>query len=160
MRKIYNAIVLFEKAVIINALVLMVIVTFAQVIARFALHSPLSWSAEMARYLFVWITLIGASLAISKGAHFGIDVLAQSLPQKLQRLLSVLTFFVILLFALIMIVYGFQVVQFTWMQFSPALHIRMSFPYLAIPISGIFMIIHVLEAFYRYCKKEGASRND
>lgn len=160
MKKLYSTIVWFEKGILIVALILMVIVTFAQVVARFVLHHPLSWSAEMARYLFVWITLMGASLAITKGSHFGIDVFANCLPVKLRKAVSVLTYVVILSFAVIMIIYGIQVVKFTWIQFSPALHIRMSFPYLAIPVAGVFMIIHVIEAFTRYLKGEGEIFSD
>ena len=59
-----------ETAVIVVLVALLTAVTFAQVAARYVLGDPLIWSEEAARYLFVWVSMIGAALAIARGRPF------------------------------------------------------------------------------------------
>ena len=64
-----------EIVAIVLLVALLTAVTFAQVITRYVLSDPLIWSEEAARYLFVWVSMIGAALAIREGGHFGLDLL-------------------------------------------------------------------------------------
>ena len=64
-----------ETVAIILLMALLTAVTFAQVVTRYLLGDPLIWSEEAARYLFVWVSMIGAALALREGGHFGLDLL-------------------------------------------------------------------------------------
>ena len=146
-----------EKAIMVAAFVIMVAVTFAQVLARFVFNDPISWSEEVARFLFVWITLIGAAHAIVYSKHFCVDVLISRLPPNLHKAVNWLILFLVLLFALIMVGYGGYVAYFTRLQVSAALLLRMTYPYLCIPVSGLFIIVHILRIYVSGPEGSGAA---
>lgn len=136
-----------EKGIIGVAFVIMVIVTFAQVLARFVFNNPISWSEEVARFLFVWITLVGAAHAVSFAKHFAVDFLFARLSPATQKWVNKLILLCVLAFALLMLGYGGYVTNFTRFQVSPALLLPMTIPYLCIPLSGLFIIIHIVRIF-------------
>lgn len=66
-----------------------VIVTFGQVILRYFFNAPQTWAEEVGRYLFVWITLVGASVAVARDNHIRLDSLVNMLPEKARPPLDV-----------------------------------------------------------------------
>ena len=74
-----------EAAVLIMLVVAMTVVVFLQVFYRYVLTQPLYWSEELARYLFVWLSILGATLGLQRGGHFGLDILCRRLPEKGRR---------------------------------------------------------------------------
>lgn len=133
-----------ERAIIVGAFSIMVVVTFAQVVARFIFNDPISWSEEVARFLFVWITMMGASHAVAYSKHFCVDFLISRFSPAGQRRVGWFISICVLLFAILMLGYGGYVTQFTRFQVSPALLLPMTYPYLCIPLAGFFTIIHVI----------------
>jgi TRAP-type C4-dicarboxylate transport system permease small subunit len=119
----------------------MIAVTFAQVVFRYLLLSPLPWSEELARYCFVWIVFLGATLGLERGVHIGVDILTILLPPRVQRWLTMLNEFVILAFVLVIIVASVAVVDANRLQFSPALGLQMAKIYLAIPLGMAVMAL-------------------
>lgn len=75
------------KFAIAVALVLMVGFVFANVVLRYAFDSGLTWSSEVARYLFVWVVFLGSVLAVAEHSHLGVDLLVGRLPLGMQKLL-------------------------------------------------------------------------
>ncbi len=134
----------FENTLLGILISVMVIVIFLQVISRFIFNNPLSWSEELARYLFIWIIFIGASVAVRERAHFGIDFFVELLPDKFKKIIDFLISISMIGFAAIMIIYGIETVKWTHMQISPSLHIHMSLPNAAIPVSGVLICINVI----------------
>lgn len=66
------------------ALALMVILVFSNVVLRYAFNSGIAISEELARWLFVWITFLGAAAAIQRRSHMGTDLLVRLLPRRLR----------------------------------------------------------------------------
>ncbi len=132
---------------------LMIAVTFAQVIFRYVLRSPLPWSEELARYCFVWIVFLGATLGLERGVHIGVDILTILLPGRVQRWLAAINEVLILAFVLLIILASVSVVDANRLQFSPALGLQMAKVYLAIPLGMAVMALLLLgklvEAFRR-----------
>ncbi|AYO29547.1 MAG: TRAP-type transport system small permease protein [Thermoanaerobacteraceae bacterium] len=135
----------FEEHLLFLLMGVMTVVTFAQVFFRFVLNSPLAWSEELARYLFVWITFIGASVALHRWGHFQVDIVVNLFPDKVKRITEIVVYLLIMIFAFIMVYYGFILVQYTSTQLSPALQLNMAIPYFALPLSGILIFFHTLE---------------
>jgi TRAP-type C4-dicarboxylate transport system permease small subunit len=65
-------------AVLVAAIV---IVTLGQVILRYFFNNPQSWAEEIGRYLFVWITLLGAAVAVARDSHIRLDAVVNLLPK-------------------------------------------------------------------------------
>jgi TRAP-type C4-dicarboxylate transport system permease small subunit len=122
----------------------LVVVVVASVIFRYVLLSPLAWSEEVGRYLMIWVGFLAASIAIQQGMHVGIDFLVGWVPSGvaawLRRVARTLTG----VFLLIVTVYGFMLVVSLWDQWSPVLQFRMTWPYLAIPVGSLLMLLELL----------------
>ena len=127
------------------ALVLMVV---WQVLSRYALNSPSAFTEEAARYLMIWVSLLGASYVFRMRLHIGLDLLTRKLTGSNKRIAEVAALTAAVLFALlILLVGGARLVELTWSldQVSAVLGIRMALVYLAIPLSGGFILLYTLE---------------
>lgn len=126
-------------------LVAMTVVTFAQVFFRFVIVHSLPWSEEFSRYALVWASFLGASVALKRGLHIGVEAFVVRLKKEKSRLIYLITLTIITFFLLVVIIKGFQMVSFNMRQSSPAMRIPMGFPYLAIPVGSLIMGIHLVE---------------
>lgn len=122
----------------------MTLVTFAQVFFRFVIVHSLPWSEEFSRYALVWASFLGASVALKRGLHIGVEAFITRLNKEKRRLIYLATLILITLFLLVVILKGFQMVSFNMRQSSPAMRIPMGFPYLAVPVGSLIMGIHLV----------------
>jgi TRAP-type C4-dicarboxylate transport system permease small subunit len=107
-----------------------------------------SFTEELARFLLIWIGLLGASFALRTKAHLGIDVLTFRLTGMKKQIVTISVYGLVLLFALvIMVIGGFRLVQLTFSlnQISAAIGIKMGYIYLVLPISGLLFM------YYSFC---------
>lgn len=127
--------------------VAMTVTVIIQVFFRYVMQSPLRWTEEAARYLMVWLVLLGSGVAMRNKAHLQVDVLTSALPEKLKLFFNVIVSFLIMAFLAIMTFYGFNVVVKTMLQTSPAMRVPMSLIYAAFPVGGILMILEACVSF-------------
>ncbi|MCC5894259.1 MAG: TRAP transporter small permease [Alkalibacterium sp.] len=119
------------------------LLTIWQVLTRYLLSNPSTWSEELASYLFAWVTLLGAAYVFGKREHMNIPILLDKASAKVQRVLSIFNELIILLFALVVLVYGgITITLLTMSQMSSSLPVAMGYFYVAIPISGLFTAIY------------------
>jgi TRAP-type C4-dicarboxylate transport system permease small subunit len=130
----------WTMAVLLAAMTLLV---GAQIAGRFAFGYSLFWSDELARFLLVWIAFLGMSIGVHRGVHPGVDSLMRMLPPAWRRAAGLVAAASCLLFFLVMMGHGALLVQRTWLQRSPSLGLRMGIPYLAVPVAGLLMFLHV-----------------
>lgn len=123
---------------------IMTSVVAAQVFSRYALNHSLFWSEELARYLLVWLSFLGASTAYYRGVQPGVDVLYSRLPPRAQRAAAVAVHLASLLLFGVMVVYGWQFAYFVRSQISPALLLPKWIPHSIIPLSGAVLALHAL----------------
>jgi TRAP-type transport system small permease protein len=131
-----------ETAVIVLLVTLLTAVTFAQVVTRYVLGDSLIWSEEAARYLFVWVSMIGAALALREGGHFGLDILIRPMP-RLKPLLGPLVTLVVVVFLVILLKTGIDETRLASMQFAMTFQMRMQWAYLALPVGAGLMLFHI-----------------
>lgn len=120
----------------------MVVVISAQVYFRFILNDPLSWSEEAGRYLFVWISFMGAAAGVRYQVHLGIDLLDKILSPQQYKWVVVVMNLIIQIFLLVIIYWGFTILGVIKFQESPSMHISMRYPYMAVPVGAVFMFIN------------------
>jgi TRAP-type C4-dicarboxylate transport system permease small subunit len=116
-----------------------------QVFTRYVMQSPNPYTDELARYLLIWIGLIGASYAAGKRMHLAIDLLPLRLRGRPHHALNLLIDFLVLTFAfLVMVIGGMRLVMLTLMleQFSAALRVPLGYVYLALPLSGLLIMFY------------------
>lgn len=120
-----------------------------QVFTRFVLADPSSFTDELARYLLIWIGLLGASYAAGKKMHLAIDLLPAKLVGRPRFYLGVLIETCIFLFALSVLVFGgirLVALTLTLGQTSAALHVPLGYVYLALPLSGLLILFYTVGA--------------
>jgi C4-dicarboxylate transporter DctQ subunit len=123
-------------------------VTFLQVFTRYVTEEPLIWTEEVARYLFVWITLIGGAAAVRSNGHFGLDILRRMFP-ALRVPLGAITMLVVLFFFVLLFYTGILETRQAATQMSPALQVTMQWAFLCIPIGAAFALWHVVAHWAR-----------
>jgi C4-dicarboxylate transporter DctQ subunit len=132
-----------REVVVMVLMAVLVVVVVASVIFRYVLLAPLEWSEEVGRYLMIWVGFLAASIAVQQGMHVGIDFLVNAarpgVAAWLRRLARALT----AVFLLIVTAYGFFLVVNLWDQWSPVLQFRMTWPYLAIPVGSLLMLLEL-----------------
>ncbi len=115
------------------------------VLTRYLLGSQADWSEELARFLLIWIGLLGAAYAAGQKMHLAIDLLMPKLDENKQRSLTIFINSLIILFAFaVLVVGGSRLMYLTQLlgQLSAALRIPMYLIYMVIPISGLLVIYY------------------
>jgi TRAP-type C4-dicarboxylate transport system permease small subunit len=118
-------------------------IVFLQVFFRFVIYIPFPWSEEGARYLMIWMGMVGAATAMRYGRHIGVTVLIERLPPRVCRFLSPFTDLAMVAFLVVMAKEGFRLAVENAVQYSPAMNLPMLVPYLAIPIGAALMILEI-----------------
>ena len=139
-----------------RGLELFIVVTMALLVAdvvwgvftRYALGQQAKWSEELARFLLIWVALLGGAVAFGTKAHLGVDYFVNQLHPDARRWTAVLTHLVVLFFAgEVLLRGGARVVSeaLALEQTTPALGWKMGYVYLALPVSGLFVVIYTME---------------
>ena len=147
MRKVTFWIDSILSKVLIVLMAAMVLDVTWQVITRFILQHPSSFTEELATFLLIWIGLLGASYALRTKAHLGIDILTYKLKGTKRHISSLFISICIFLFSFfVMVLGGIRLVQVTLSlnQISAALRIKMGYVYIVLPLSGILMMYYCL----------------
>ena len=92
-----------EETAIAVLLGLMTLVTFANVIARFFFNSNILWALELTVFMFAWLVLLGASYAVKKHIHLGVDAILNVLAPAPRRIMALISVAACLVFALLML---------------------------------------------------------
>ena len=124
-----------EKMLCVIALALM-----SAVIVAHVLNSSLSWSEELARYLFIWMIYIGISYGVKLDKHICVDAVYSFAPKSIKRYYAIIGYLLFLLFAVAMVYFGILVVgmQISSGQVSPAMGVPMQYVYAA-PVVGFVL---------------------
>lgn len=148
MKAIVNAV---DKVLIplLSALMagLVIVVTW-QVISRYLLRAPSSYTEEIARFMLIWIGLLGAAYAYRTKMHLGLDLFTEKLTGAARMWAELFASASVAGFAVIvMIVGGIQLVSLIWelKQSSAALGIQIAFIYSVIPLSGAVITLYAVD---------------
>ncbi|PID02497.1 C4-dicarboxylate ABC transporter permease [Sporosarcina sp. P2] len=145
-----------EEWLLIISTLFIVVLVFLQVLARYVFNISVGWSAELARYLLIWITWISMSYTIRKNDHIKITFLVDRLPVNVQKIVQVIVILLWSVFAFVMAIVGTQVVQTIKLmgQKTSTLGLPMWVVYLIIPIGGVLMLIRLVQRLYFIFKPE------
>jgi len=117
-----------------------------QIVSRYtALIPSWIWTEELSRFMFIWMIMIGAMIAVREGTHFEVDVWPQFGPRP-QALLRIVGGLGVLAFALVFAWWGIQFVRFGWDQTSELADLPMPFIFLAWPVAGVTWLVFAGEA--------------
>ena len=119
-----------------------------QIVSRYtALIPAWIWTEELSRFLFIWMIMLGAMIAVREGTHFVVDVWPHLAPRPAALLQIVANVFV-LAFALVFAIWGVQFVRFGWDQTSELAELPMVFIFAAWPLAGVTWMLFLGESFF------------
>lgn len=133
------------KWILVVIMAVMTINVLWQVFSRFVLQDPSSFTEELARYMLIWVGILGASYVAGQKMHLAIDLLPTKLSGRSKIFLEIFIELCVFIFALVvMVIGGFRLVSITLMlnQISAALQIKLGYVYSVIPLSGILMMFY------------------
>lgn len=139
-----------EEVFLVILMVVAVILVSAQIITRFVTKTPLPWSEELARYIFLWLTWVGAAFATKERKHITIDVVTERLPQLGKRACLVLSTLVWIGFLIFLIGISIILTQSVYQggQTATGSGLPMWIPYLSIPVGMGLMLFRLLQNCY------------
>ena len=162
-KKLLKALNVAEESVCCVAFVIMCFVVLYSVICRYLLHHQFGYGEEMARYFMIYAIFIGISIGVRKEAHLGVEAFVGFLPKKAQSVVKI--------FSKILCVFLYAIL--CWLsirliltlsrtsQLSPALHLPIWIPYLAIPIGMFLSTLRAAEvAYFAITGKENTDREE
>lgn len=121
-----------------------------QVATRFILPQPSSFTEEIARFLLIWISLLGGAYVYRLNSHLGLDLFVRKMSFPTAVLAFRFTCLLVAIFAFfVLIVGGGNLVSLTWIlgQHSPVLNVPMAFIYIVIPLSGVLFLLYSVHFF-------------
>lgn len=134
---------------LIGGFVAMTSIIFLQVIFRYFLLQSLSWSEEIARYLFIWLTFLGASVVARSRSHITVESVVNAVPVELiRKVLKAVAAILTLVFLYVLMTEGFDA---SWEilelgQVSPSMPwLSLGWIYFAIPLGSLFMGLNIIE---------------
>ena len=145
---------ILEK-ILIFIMSILVIDVLWQVLSRYLLASPSSFTDELAGFLLIWVGVLGAAYVTGKKEHLAIDLLIQkSSPERQVKLIFLVNLFISLFALFVMIVGGawLMITRFQLNVSSAALHLPLGYVYSVLPISGLLMLYYSLN--FMFTKKE------
>jgi TRAP-type C4-dicarboxylate transport system permease small subunit len=132
-------------AALLIAIVLMI---FANVVGRYFFRAPLRWSDELAQYLFLWLSYVGALAALMKGRHYSVSLLIEVLPRPLSIGVKAVSHIIVAIILGILIWYGWKMVDLLKFQKTPALRMSVYYFYLALPLTSALMLMVVVKQLF------------
>ncbi|MFJ7509017.1 TRAP transporter small permease [Peribacillus simplex] len=140
------------------ALAIMVVLVFGNVVLRYFFNSGITWSEEMSRYLFIWLTFLGAIGAFKNKEHLGVDMVIKRLPNKMKKVVLVISD-LMMLFVLLLILDGsWKMTLINIDSTAPATGMPLAFVYgtgILVSVSmGSMIIYNLYRIFFNKIKDE------
>jgi C4-dicarboxylate transporter DctQ subunit len=93
-----------EETSIAVCLGIMTLITFANVVARYIFNANILWALELTVFLFAWLVLMGASYAVKKHIHIGVDVVINAVPPAMGKFLTIIAVAACLAFSIMLLI--------------------------------------------------------
>lgn len=131
-------------ALAIALFVAMFACVLAQVVFRYFLGSPLTWSDELARYLFVWCAFLGWVVAARRRSHLAVTMGRDRLSPRAQAVLRIAGALAALAFAIVLAAYGVRIAARNWDVETTALAFSVGVVYAIVPLAAVAVGLYAL----------------
>jgi len=131
--------------IMVTLMALLVIVVTWQVFTRYMIGEASSYSEEIARFLLIWIGLLGSAYAYKQNMHLAFDLFTNKATGVRKFWMDIVIHLFVALFSVIVLVLGgLYLVQLTWElnQLSASLQMPMAYVYTALPLSGLIIVFY------------------
>lgn len=137
---------------LITLMIVLVLDVTWQVVTRFILPEPSSYTEEIARFLLIWISLLGSAFAYRKGMHLGIDFFVGKFGESARVNCQLVVLLSCVIFAVVIFIIGGAnrvMIAFQLNQVAASLGIKMGYVFLVTPITGALFLLYTFEYFVK-----------
>ena len=134
---------------------MMAALIFAQVVARYGFKNSITWSEELGRFIFVYMSFIGMAVAIKQKKHVALDLLLRKVGPRARQIISIINNILLIVLAIAIFWSGYKMSGMAMRQISSAMKLSMGYIYLVIPISGLLMLYYVCQQMIKDLKSGG-----
>lgn len=127
------------EVVMVTILGVMVVLVFGNVVARYAFDAAITWAEEVSRFLFVWLTFVGASLGLRRGVHLSVDLVVAALSSRKRLALQILCHVISIVFFCVWAFGGLTLINANLDYMSPATGFSMGLVYVIGPLSAVLL---------------------
>ena len=149
MDKLINQFCKLLDGVIAAMLALMVVLVFGNVVLRYGFNSGINLSEELSRWLFVWMTFLGAVVALNERAHLGTDSLISRLPPGGKKLCLLLTLLLMLFLTWLVFLGSYEQVKINWGSTSAVMETSMGYFYASGLVFSVLSVPVLLLQLFR-----------
>ncbi|WP_106406512.1 TRAP transporter small permease [Paramaledivibacter caminithermalis] len=139
-----------EEVFLIYSLIFTVAIIFLQVVMRYVFKNSLSWSEELARYIFLWQIWVGASYAVKKSKHLRVGIINSYISEKGKIIVEILVIILWICFSVFLTTKSAELtgLLFKRNQLSPAMRMPMGYAYASVPVGCGLMTLRLLQRAY------------
>ena len=131
-----------NRWVLILLLAAMSLIIFTNVAMRYLTNDSLEWAEEVARYMMIWLTFLGAGPVLRYGGHIAVENLQDALPRAGGIAVRMLVAALLFGFFGFMVWYGWLYMQRTLFQLTPVTQIPFAYIYSAMLFGGLLLVVH------------------
>jgi TRAP-type C4-dicarboxylate transport system permease small subunit len=133
---------------LVVSVAILIVPVAMQIFSRFtALIPHYIWTEEMARFLFIWMIMIGAMVGVRESTHFEVDIWPRLAPRP-NAALRLVASFAVLAFALVFVWAGIEFTRFAWNRISELAELPLWLIHLAWPVAGITWLVFLGEQVF------------
>lgn len=155
--RLLNALLMVAVGILIFPVTLQIVSRYTDLIPSYI------WTEEMARFLFVWMVMIGAMVGIRDGGHFEVDVWPR-LSARSNALLKIISSVFVLTFACVFIWGGYLFTRFAWNRISELAELPLWMIHIAWPVAGVTWVLfqgeHLMDAIRVLITGDDPHRDD
>lgn len=147
-RRVVEMLNVVIRWVLAALMLIMTVLIGWQVMARFLIGDSLTFSEEVSRFVMVWLVIVGAAYAAKNGRLMKVDIVEHMLSGKAKQTVIMIAGLLSIVFYLVLVVFGFFIVNAVSYQLTPATEVSMSIPMAALPVGGILLIINTIHQMF------------
>ena len=141
--------------------VLLILLTYQVVSRHFPILPQILWSEELARFLFIWLILIGSAQAVVADGHFVIDVFENSKNQLWLKMKALFVQVLLLILSIFFLIYGYEYMEFGLIQKSDFMQINMGlFVYSSVVLFAVVWILHSFHSIWNLVFQKSSNPSD
>ena len=127
-----------------------------QIVSRWILKDPSTFTDEFLRYVLIWASMIGSAYCFYKDEHLALDLVKDRVKGKVKIALTIFIEAAILFFVCYVFIYGGLKLSMNALNISSVMHLPFTFLYSILPISGVFIVLaRVLKYAQLFAEKKG-----
>lgn len=159
MQKLKEAVNKVIEWICVALVAVMTILVTWQVVTRYVFNNPSAISEQLAKYLFVWLVMIGAAYVFGKKDHMAVEFIKDLFSVKVKLILEIISEIIIAGFAIAVLIFGgYKSTLMTMTQIDASLGIPVAYLYSVIVLSGVLIVFYAITNIGQVIKQFAKTR--